>query len=363
MFGSLWCVAQMKVVLVSKFGISRVLWKLLWFSTLVDRGDFNAILAFAKNSYLVCASVSANIHDFQDCMEDLSLFDHPFTGPFFTWSNKHQETYLAQKLDHVLVNSTWLGVFDSVVELQAPCDSYHCHALVWLHKDALVTRPKPFKFFNFWVKHNREELARIQLANLDSDLAGNNIDVELQPQSYATFQQRCVMNFKHWGGANDSAPILAYLRAEAPLDSDLTHRYYRKSIPFGSREEAFKNASTLGYFNCAQAIADYVEIIMHIKKKLNAFYSPVIVIGGSYRGIISSCKIIECPPTLPSSGIRACFEFNVVEKMTNMIHPQIPKLTKTNYGNWSIQMKALLGSQDCWDIIEDGCTEPENTTA
>ncbi|KAE8655429.1 BTB/POZ and MATH domain-containing protein 3 [Hibiscus syriacus] len=46
--------------------------------------------------------------------------------------------------------------------------------------------------------------------------------------------------------------------------------------------------------------------------------------------------------------------------MTNMIQPQIPRLTKTNYGNWSIQMMALLGSQNCWDIIEDGYIEPEN---
>ncbi|KAE8691821.1 putative Serine carboxypeptidase S28 family protein [Hibiscus syriacus] len=136
-----------------------------------------------------------------------------------------------------------------------------------------------------------------------------------QPQSYATFEQRYVMNFKHWGGANGSAPILAYLGAEAPLDGDLTvigflsdnairfnallvyieHRYYGKSIPFGSREEAFKNASTLGYFNSAQAIADYAEIIMHIKKKLNAFYSPVIVIGGSYGGMLASWLRLKYP--------------------------------------------------------------------
>ncbi|KAL4284317.1 hypothetical protein GQ457_16G009150 [Hibiscus cannabinus] len=136
-----------------------------------------------------------------------------------------------------------------------------------------------------------------------------------QPESYATFQQRYVMNFKHWGGANNSAPIFAYLGEEAPLDGDLAvigflgdnairfnallvyieHRYYGKSIPFGSREEAFKNASTLGYFNSAQAIADYAEIIMHIKKKFNAFYSPVIVIGGSYGGSLASWLRLKYP--------------------------------------------------------------------
>lgn len=64
----------------------------------------------------------------------------------------------------------------------------------------------------------------------------------------------------------------------------LQHRYYGKSIPFGSREEALKNASTLGYFNSAQAIADYAEILLYIKQKYNATHSPVIVIGGSYGG-------------------------------------------------------------------------------
>ncbi|OMO58222.1 Peptidase S28 [Corchorus capsularis] len=136
-----------------------------------------------------------------------------------------------------------------------------------------------------------------------------------QPESYATFQQRYVMNSKHWGGANSSAPIFAYLGAEAPLDGDLKvigflndnaarfnalllyieHRYYGKSVPFESREEAFKNASTLGYFNSAQAIADYAEIIMHVKKKLHSYFSPVIVFGGSYGGMLATWFRLKYP--------------------------------------------------------------------
>ncbi|MFQ6631552.1 hypothetical protein Gotur_009182, partial [Gossypium turneri] len=114
---------------------------------------------------------------------------------------------------------------------------------------------------------------------------------------------------------NNNAPIFAYLGAESPLDGDLTvigfvndsavsfnallvyieHRYYGKSIPFGSRDEAFKNASTLGYFNSAQAIADYAEIIMHIKNEHRAFYSPVIVVGGSYGGMLASWLRLKYP--------------------------------------------------------------------
>ncbi|KAL6342046.1 hypothetical protein AAG906_038292 [Vitis piasezkii] len=40
-----------------------------------------------------------------------------------------------------------------------------------------------------------------------------------------------------------------------------------------------KNASTLGYFNSAQAIADFAEVLIYIKKKLLAENSPVIVVG------------------------------------------------------------------------------------
>ncbi|XP_042956828.1 lysosomal Pro-X carboxypeptidase-like [Carya illinoinensis] len=129
------------------------------------------------------------------------------------------------------------------------------------------------------------------------------------PESYSTFQQRYVINSKFWDGANRSAPILAYLGAEAPLDGDLRiigfltdnaaefkallvyieHRYYGESIPLGSsREVALGNASTLGYFNSAQAIADYAEIIIYLKEKLQAQNSPVIVIGGSYGGMLAS---------------------------------------------------------------------------
>jgi hypothetical protein len=41
----------------------------------------------------------------------------------------------------------------------------------------------------------------------------------------------------------------------------------------------------------------------------------------------------------------------------------LPKLTKSNYDNWSIQIKALLGAQDVWELVESGYTEPASTEA
>ena len=38
--------------------------------------------------------------------------------------------------------------------------------------------------------------------------------------SYTTFKQRYVINYRYWGGANASAPIFAYLGAEFPLDEE-----------------------------------------------------------------------------------------------------------------------------------------------
>ncbi|CAH2072128.1 unnamed protein product [Thlaspi arvense] len=124
------------------------------------------------------------------------------------------------------------------------------------------------------------------------------------PKSYMTFQQRYAIDSKHWAGAKANAPILAFLGEESSLDSDLSaigflrdnsprlkalliyieHRYYGKSMPFGSAEESLKNASTLGYLNAAQALADYAAILLHIKEKYSTKHSPIIVIGGSYGG-------------------------------------------------------------------------------
>ncbi|XP_024035132.1 lysosomal Pro-X carboxypeptidase [Citrus clementina] len=134
-----------------------------------------------------------------------------------------------------------------------------------------------------------------------------------RPESFTTFRQRYLIYSKHWGGGQ--APILAFMGAEEPIDDDLKaigfltenserlkalvvfmeHRYYGQSVPFGSRSEALNNTNNRGYFNSAQALADYAEILLHIKKTHDATYSPVIVVGGSYGGELATWFRLKYP--------------------------------------------------------------------
>jgi len=42
-----------------------------------------------------------------------------------------------------------------------------------------------------------------------------------RPDSYHTFQQRYIIDFKYWGGPKSSAPIFAFFGAEGPVDDDI----------------------------------------------------------------------------------------------------------------------------------------------
>ncbi|XP_071714530.1 uncharacterized protein [Rutidosis leptorrhynchoides] len=46
---------------------------------------------------------------------------------------------------------------------------------------------------------------------------------------------------------------------------------------------------------------------------------------------------------------------------TSFNHVMLPKLNKSNYENWSIQMKALFGARDVWESIINGYEEPSET--
>ncbi|KAE8662818.1 hypothetical protein F3Y22_tig00113124pilonHSYRG00138 [Hibiscus syriacus] len=119
-------------------------------------GDYNIFLHAQESSDhdLLGHYLTPDMKYFHVFTQELALHDHPFFGPKFTWSNKQQELFLARKLDRVLVNPRWDSAFpNSFVEFLAAGVSDHCMAVIWLSKYPPTSRPKPFKFFNFWTAH------------------------------------------------------------------------------------------------------------------------------------------------------------------------------------------------------------------
>ncbi|OMO90327.1 Peptidase S28 [Corchorus olitorius] len=135
-------------------------------------------------------------------------------------------------------------------------------------------------------------------------------------ESYLTFQQQYVVNSKYWGGANSSSPIFVYTGDEAGLYGDvistsgfmidlasrfqglilyIEHRYYGDSMPLGYKQIEGQNDSTLGFFSSSQALADYAQLIIDLKRNLSATNCPVIAIGGSYGGMLASWFRLKYP--------------------------------------------------------------------
>lgn len=73
------------------------------------------------------------------------------------------------------------------------------------------------------------------------------------------------------------------------------HRYYGESVPFGSREEAYRNASTLSYLTAEQALADFAVLITELKRNFSAEDCPVVLFGGSYGGMLASWMRLKYP--------------------------------------------------------------------
>ena len=91
--------------------------------------------------------------EFAEVRNHISVYDHAYNGALFTWTNKHQEGFIARKLDRVLINDSWSDCFaHSTVEFLPPEVSDHCPSLIQIQQD-MLSPPKPFKFFNLWTKH------------------------------------------------------------------------------------------------------------------------------------------------------------------------------------------------------------------
>ncbi|KAL4182970.1 hypothetical protein AMTRI_Chr11g95810 [Amborella trichopoda] len=128
----------------------------------------------------------------------------------------------------------------------------------------------------------------------------------------------------NYGGPIDKAPIFVYTGNEGNIEwfaQNTGFIYYGESIPYGSEEIAYKNACTHGYLSSAQALADYAMLIIDLKKNLSAEDSPVVVMGGSYGGMLARWFRLKYPhvcigalasstPILNFADITSPYSFN-----------------------------------------------------
>ncbi|KAK4346701.1 hypothetical protein RND71_033040 [Anisodus tanguticus] len=130
-----------------------------------------------------------------------------------------------------------------------------------------------------------------------------------------SFPQRYLINTQHWVGPSRLGPIFLYCGNEGDIEWFASntgfvweiaprfgamvifpeHRYYGESMPHGSKEEAYKNATTLSYLTAEQAIADYAVLITELKRNLSAQACPVVLFGGSYGGMLAAWMRLKYP--------------------------------------------------------------------
>ncbi|VFQ83145.1 unnamed protein product [Cuscuta campestris] len=114
-----------------------------------NRGDLNSVLNSSER--LNCHTYAYDMTDLLHFRLNNDLIDAKSTGTHFTWNKGNKWA----KLDRVMVKCKWEALqWDCWAEFKhMEFQSDHCPIL--LHLIQSSTRgPKPFKFFNMWLKHD-----------------------------------------------------------------------------------------------------------------------------------------------------------------------------------------------------------------
>ncbi|XP_037527045.1 lysosomal Pro-X carboxypeptidase [Rhipicephalus sanguineus] len=153
-----------------------------------------------------------------------------------------------------------------------------------------------------------------------------------------TFEIRYAMADQYWD--HDGGPIFFYTGNEDEVENFITntgimwewapefnalivfaeHRFYGQSLPFGNK--SYESPHHLGYLTSEQAMADYADLILHLKYTLpGAEKSAVVAFGGSYGGMLAAWFRVKYPhivtaslaasaPINMSPGLVPCGKFN-----------------------------------------------------
>ncbi|KAG9451132.1 hypothetical protein H6P81_011097 [Aristolochia fimbriata] len=134
-------------------------------------------------------------------------------------------------------------------------------------------------------------------------------------RNLSSFEQRYLINKDHWTGPEQMGPIFFYCGNEGDIEwfAENTgfvweiaprfgamvvfpeHRYYGKSMPFGSKDAAYKSADSLSYLTAEQALADFATLLTDLKQNMTAEDCPVVLFGGSYGGMLAAWMRLKYP--------------------------------------------------------------------
>ncbi|CAO2819570.1 unnamed protein product [Amaranthus hypochondriacus] len=192
-----------------------------------------------------------------------------------------------------------------------------------------------------------------------------------------SFNQVYYIDYTYWVGAQVNGPILVYFGGEGPLNPNVNnvgiinlsapklgalivyieHRFYGESLPMGSIDEAMNDYGIRSCLNVEQALADFADIIHYIKQNLSATKSPVIVIGGSYAGMLAAWFRLRYP--LLSIGALASsaplLDFGVISPQSQNCWIISQDFKKESEKCYSIIRKS-------WTIIDEVASRPNGLT-
>ncbi|XP_009624636.1 uncharacterized protein [Nicotiana tomentosiformis] len=118
------------------------------------RGDFNVVLS-EEEKLGGLPMYPPEYENFAFCVNSCGLFDLGYKGSPFTWWNRRPNAQcIFKRLDMIFVNLPFQNLFSDIdVEHLIRTGSDHAHLLMSCGDNARQFM-KPFKFLNFWSKHD-----------------------------------------------------------------------------------------------------------------------------------------------------------------------------------------------------------------
>ncbi|XP_075086207.1 uncharacterized protein LOC142168930 [Nicotiana tabacum] len=130
-------------------------------------GDFSVIL-FQEEKY---GGLPIYLSEVEDCVDTCALYDLGFKRSLYTWWNgKSDVDCIFNRLPRYLANQQFQDLFSALeVEHLIKYVSDHVVLLLSCNVD-IVQVKKPFKFLNFWTKHDTFLKNRAKLHEVETDL-------------------------------------------------------------------------------------------------------------------------------------------------------------------------------------------------